>query len=69
MHIFKQKKDKDKVERPSPQILDFRKNVIRLPNGDVIRKEDILHIDTQHKIIVYIGSDRKIREVKYETPS
>ena len=63
--VFVFKKREKTEERPSPQILDFRKNVVRLPNGEVVSKDSILHIDTQRKIIVYIGADRQIKEVKY----
>ncbi len=63
MFVFKKKEKTG--ERPSPQIIDFRKNVVRLPNGEVVSKDSILHIDTQRKIIVYIGADRQIKEVSY----
>ena len=46
-------------------IVDLRDEVIRLPDGKIIRKEDILTIDTQKGVIIYRDRDGSIKEVPY----
>lgn len=46
-------------------VVDFRDEVIRLPSGEVVRKEDIISIDTERKVIVFRDRWGRIREEPY----
>ena len=46
-------------------IVDFRDEYIRLPNGLVIPKDRIVHIDTERKVILFLDEKNMLREARY----
>jgi len=46
-------------------LIDLREDAIRLPDGTTIRREDIISIDTQRKVIIYRDKFGRIREANY----
>jgi len=62
--VFDTKK-KEKKKEEAPVILDFRRNTVKLPNGEIIPRDNILSIDTTNHIIVYIDNNKEIKELKY----
>jgi len=49
-------------------ILDFRDKTLKLPNGDIIRKDDIIHYDPQTNTIVYRAPNGEIRTLTLSNP-
>lgn len=46
-------------------IVDFRDDYIQLPDGTLIPRNKILHVDTQRKVIVYLDDLGRVREASY----
>jgi len=69
LNIFKAIARRIKAKTPRGYIIvDFKDNYIQLPDGTVIPRDRILHIDTQRKAIVYIDELGRIKEASY-TPT
>ena len=45
-------------------ILDFTEKTIKLPNGDVIRRDDIINYDTQTQTLIYKSPSGELRTLK-----
>ena len=46
-------------------VIDFTDDYIRLPSGEYIPRDRILHIDTERKIIIYLGDNNELKEARY----
>ncbi len=46
-------------------VIDLREDAIRLPDGTRIRREDIVAIDPERKVIIYRDPSGMIREARY----
>jgi|GEM_PF-4722893 len=45
-------------------ILDFTEKTIKLPNGDIVRRDDIIQYDPQNHILVYRSPSGELRTLE-----